>query len=84
MYQIRQFNHSVWRDVVPNEIIEQLLKNNYTLKALSVTSKSTLNIHEVNTPLDALAVRTSDNKFSNIMKIKGLKCLSMIFSISTI
>ena len=67
------------RDVVPNEIIEQLLKNNYTLKALSVTSKSTLNIHEVNTPLDALAVRTSDNKFLNIMKIKGLKCLSMDF-----
>ena len=64
---------------VPDEIIEQLLKNNYTLKALSVTSKSTLNIHEVNTPLDALAVRTSDNKFSNIMKIKGLKCLSMNF-----
>ena len=64
---------------VPNEIIEQLLKNNYTLKALSVTSKSTLNIHEVNTPLDALAVRTSDDKFSNIMKIKGLKCLYMNF-----
>ena len=67
------------RGEVPNEIIEQLLKNNYTLKALSVRSKSTLNIHEVNTPLDALAVRTSDNKFSNIMKIKGLKCLSMNF-----
>ena len=66
-------------DGVPNEIIEQLLKNNYTLKALSVRSKSTLNIHEVNTPLDALAVRTSDDKFSNIMKIKGLKCLSMNF-----
>ena len=66
-------------DKVPNEIIEQLLKNNYTLKALSVTSKSTLNIHEVNTPLDALSVSTSDNKFSNIMKIKGLKCLSINF-----
>ena len=66
-------------DEVSNEIIEQLLKNNYTLKALSVTSKSTLNIHEVNTPLDALEVRTSDDKFSNIMKIKGLKCLSMNF-----
>ena len=66
-------------DEVPNEIIEQLLKNNYTLKALSVTSKSTLNIHEVNTPLDALSVSTSDNKFSNIMKIKGLKCLSINF-----
>ena len=66
-------------DEVPNKIIEQLIKNNYTLKALSVRSKSTLNIHEVNTPLDALAVRTSDNKFSNIMKIKGLKCLSMDF-----
>ena len=64
---------------VPNEIIEQLLKNNYTLKALSVRSKSTLNIHEVNTPLDALEVRTSDDKFSNIMKIKGLKCLYMNF-----
>ena len=64
---------------VPNEIIEQLLKNNYTLKALNVTSKSTLNIHEVNTPLDALAVSTNDDKFSNIMKIKGLKCLSMNF-----
>ena len=64
---------------VPNEIIEQLLKTNYTLKALSVTSESTLNIHEVNTPLDALAVSTSDDKFSNIMKIKGLKCLSMDF-----
>ena len=66
-------------DEVPNEIIEQLLKNNYTLKALSVTSKSTLNIHEVNTPLDALAVRISDDKFSNIMEMKGLKCLSMNF-----
>ena len=66
-------------DEVPNETIEQLLKNNYTLKALSVRSKSTLNIHEVNTPIDALAVRTSDDKFSNIMKIKGLKCLSMDF-----
>ena len=66
-------------DNIPNEVIEQLLKNNYTLKALSVTSKSTLNIHEVNTPLDALAVSTSDDKFSNIMKIKGLKCLSMDF-----
>ena len=64
---------------VSNVLIEQLLKNNYTLKALNVTSKSTLNIHEVNTPLDALAVRTSDGKFSNIMKIKGLKCLSMNF-----
>ena len=64
---------------VSNELIEQLLKNNYTLKALSVTSKSTLNIHEVNTPLDALAVEASDDKFSNIMKIKGLKCLSMDF-----
>ena len=64
---------------VPNKLIEQLLKNNYTLKALSVTSKSTLNIHEVNIPLDALAVGTSDDKFSNIMKIKGLKCLSMNF-----
>ena len=64
---------------VPNEIIEQLLKNNYTLKALHVKSKSTLNIHEVNTPLDALSVSTSDDKFSNIMKIKGLKCLSMDF-----
>ena len=66
-------------DNIPNEVIEQLLKNNYTLKALSVTSKSTLNIHEVNTPLDALEVRISDDKFSNIMKIKGLKCLSMNF-----
>ena len=64
---------------LPNEIIEQLLKNNYTLKALSVRSKSILNINEVNTPLDALRVRTSDDKFSNIMKIKGLKCLSMDF-----
>ena len=64
---------------VPNEMIEQLLKNNYTLKALSVRSKSTLNIHEVNTPLDALEVEASDNKFSNIMKIKGLKYLSMNF-----
>ena len=44
-----------------------------------MTSKSTLNIHEVNTPLDALSVSTSDNKFSNIMKIKGLKCLSINF-----
>ena len=67
------------QDGVPNEVIEQLLKNNYTLKALSVTSKSTLNIHQVNTPLDALSVRTSDDKFSNIMKIKGLKCLSVYF-----
>ena len=67
------------RGEVPNEIIEQLLKNNYTLKALSVTSKSTLNIHEVNTSLDALEVRTSDDRFANIMKIKGLKCLSMDF-----
>ena len=67
------------RDEVPNEIFEQLLKNNYILKALSVTSKSTLNIHEVNTPLDALEVEASDDKFSNIMKIKGLKCLSMNF-----
>ena len=64
---------------VPNEIIEQLLKNNYTLKALSVRSKSTLNIHEVNTPLDALVVEASDDKFLNIMKIKGLKCLLMDF-----
>ena len=36
-------------------------------------------LKKVNTPLDALSVRTSDNKFSNIMKIKGLKCLSMDF-----
>ena len=65
-----------WRGEVPNEIIEQLLKNNYTLKSLHVTSKSTLNIHEVNTPLDALAI---GDRFLNITKIKGLKCLSMNF-----
>uniref|UniRef100_A0A1X7SNV0 Uncharacterized protein n=1 Tax=Amphimedon queenslandica TaxID=400682 RepID=A0A1X7SNV0_AMPQE len=69
---------------VPDGVIEQLLKDNNTLQALSLhISKlllSSLNIVEVNTPLTALEIG-EDNWSSKVMTssllphIKGLHCL---------
>uniref|UniRef100_A0A1X7T2R8 Uncharacterized protein n=1 Tax=Amphimedon queenslandica TaxID=400682 RepID=A0A1X7T2R8_AMPQE len=69
---------------LPDGVIEQLLKDNNTLQALSLTIPdkhlpSSLNIVEVNTPLTALEIRGwRSNKLmtsSLLPHIKGLQCL---------
>ena len=72
---------------LPNGVIEQLLKDNSTLQALSLDIPdellpSSLNIVEVNTPLTALEIgnETEPMKSSKLMTsllpyIKGLHCL---------
>ena len=71
--------------IPPDGVIEQLLKDNNTLQALSLKNEllpSSLNIVEVNTPLTALEIRndTEAMKSSKLMTslfpyIKGLHCL---------
>ena len=70
---------------LPDEVIEQLLKDNNTLQALSLDIPdkllpSSLNIVEVNTPLTALEIgerwRSSKLMTSSLLPhIKGLHCL---------
>ena len=65
---------------LPDGVIEQLLKDNNTLQALSLKNRllpSSLNIVEVNTPLTALEIRWSSSKLmtSLLLHIKGLHCL---------
>ena len=68
---------------LPDGVIEQLLKDNNTLQALSLNIPdgllpSSLNIVEVNTPLTALAIGWSSSKLmtsSLLPHIKGLHCL---------
>ena len=68
---------------LPDGVIEQLLKDNNTLQALSLDITyyllpSSLNIVEVNTPLTALEIGKSSSKqmiSSLLPHIKGLHCL---------
>ena len=69
---------------LPDGVIEQLLKDNNTLQALSLNIPdellpSSLNIVEVNTPLTALEIgrgwRSSELMTSLLPHIKGLHCL---------
>ena len=68
---------------LPDGVIEQLLKDNNTLQALSlyipdILIPSSLNIVEVNTPLTALEIggwRSSKLMTSLLPHIKGLHCL---------
>ena len=65
---------------VPNGVIEQLLKDNNTLQALSIMMydellPSLLNIVEVNTPLIALEIQSSKLMTSLLPHLKGLHCL---------
>ena len=67
---------------LPHEVIEQLLKDNNTLQALSLgipdeLLPSSLNIVEVNTPLTALEIGEESSKLmtSLLPHIKGLHCL---------
>uniref|UniRef100_A0A1X7T3Z2 Uncharacterized protein n=1 Tax=Amphimedon queenslandica TaxID=400682 RepID=A0A1X7T3Z2_AMPQE len=66
---------------LPDGVIEQLLKDNNTLQALSLNIPdellpSSLNIVEVNTPLTALGWSSSELMTSSLLPhIKGLHCL---------
>uniref|UniRef100_A0A1X7TG38 NACHT domain-containing protein n=1 Tax=Amphimedon queenslandica TaxID=400682 RepID=A0A1X7TG38_AMPQE len=68
---------------LPDGVIEQLLKDNNTLQALSLNIpdrllQSSLNIVEVNTPLTALEIGEESNALltsSLLPHIKGLHCL---------
>ena len=71
---------------LPDGVIEQLLKDNNTLQALSLyihdeLLPSSLNIVEVNTPLTALEIRGGEWSINELMTssllphIKGLHCL---------
>uniref|UniRef100_A0A1X7T445 Uncharacterized protein n=1 Tax=Amphimedon queenslandica TaxID=400682 RepID=A0A1X7T445_AMPQE len=68
---------------LPDGVIEQLLKDNNTLQALSLNIPydplpSSLNIVEVNTPLTALEIGRKSSKLmtsSLLPHIKGLHCL---------
>ena len=66
---------------VPDGVIEQLLKDNNTLQALSLNIPddrllpSSLNIVEVNPPLTALEVKSRKLMSSLLQHIKGLHCL---------
>ena len=67
---------------LPDGVIEQLLKDNSTLQALSLNIPdellpSSLNIVEVNTPLTALEIGWSSSKLMTLLfpHIKGLHCL---------
>ena len=66
---------------LPDGVIEQLLKDNNTLQALSLKIPdellpSSLNIVEVNTPLTALEIGKSSKLTSSLLPhIKGLHCL---------
>uniref|UniRef100_A0A1X7SQP7 Uncharacterized protein n=1 Tax=Amphimedon queenslandica TaxID=400682 RepID=A0A1X7SQP7_AMPQE len=67
---------------LPDGVIEQLLKDNNTLQALSLDIPdkllpSSLNIVEVNTPLTALEIGEKNGKLmtSFLPHIKGLHCL---------
>ena len=68
------------RPTVPDGVIEQLLKDNNTLQALSIMMydellPSSLNIVEVNTPLTALEIQSSKLMTSLLPHLKGLHCL---------
>uniref|UniRef100_A0A1X7T454 NACHT domain-containing protein n=1 Tax=Amphimedon queenslandica TaxID=400682 RepID=A0A1X7T454_AMPQE len=68
---------------LPDGVIEQLLKDNNTLQALSliISDKllpSSLNIVEVNTPLTALEIGWSKLMKSLLPHIKGLHCLLLL------
>ena len=66
---------------LPDGVIEQLLKDNNTLQALSLYIRdkllpSSLNIVEVNTPLTALEIEWSSELMTSLLPhIKGLHCL---------
>ena len=69
---------------LPDEVIEQLLKDNNTLQALSLDiydsllpSSPLLDIVEVNTPLTALEIGEKSSKLMRLLlpHIKGLHCL---------
>ena len=69
------------RDPLPNGVIEQLLRENNTLKALVLDLSndfipSSLKIAEVNTPLTALEIGEKSSKLMTLLPhIKGLHCL---------
>ena len=74
--------HNFHSPPLPDGVIEQLLRNNNTLRALSLRNEvlpSSLNIVEVNTPLNALEIvriRSSKLMTSSLLPyIKGLHCL---------
>ena len=74
--------HSLLPDPLPNGVIEQLLKENNTLKALVLDFSheflpSSLNIVEINTPLTALEIGEKSSKLMILLlpHIKGLHCL---------
>ena len=75
--------HVDYAPPLPDGVIEQLLKDNNTLQALSLIIPcyplpSSLNIVEVNTPLTALEIGWSSSKLmtlSLLPHIKGLDCL---------
>ena len=75
--------HVLFPPPLPHGVIEQLLKDNNTLQALSLNIHgkllpSSLNIVEVNTPLTALEIgwRSSELMTSSLfLHIKGLHCL---------
>ena len=75
--------HVHYAPPLPHEVIEQLLKDNNTLQALSLDIPyyllpSSLNIVELNTPLTALEIGWSSSELmtsSLLPHIKGLHCL---------
>ena len=74
--------HVLFPPPLPDGVIEQLLKDNNTLQALSLNIHgkllpSSLNIVEVNTPLTAIEIgrRSSELMTSSLLHIKGLHCL---------
>ena len=75
----------VYPPPLPDGVIEQLLKDNNTLQALSLSNEllpSSLTILEMNTPLTALEiVRSRSSKLmtsSLLPRIKGLHCLKLL------
>ena len=71
-------------DELAGEVIKQLLKSNCTLKALEVQCKTSLNVQEVSTSLQALALRSHGNEILSILKMKEMKSLVMNFPFSNV
>ena len=78
--QIHDHDNTLHPPPLPDGVIEQLLKDNNTLKALLLVIPnerlSSLNIAEVNTPLTALEIGWSSKLTTLLLPhIKGLHCL---------
>uniref|UniRef100_A0A1X7T196 NACHT domain-containing protein n=1 Tax=Amphimedon queenslandica TaxID=400682 RepID=A0A1X7T196_AMPQE len=79
--------HDSFASPLPDGVIEQLLKDNNTLQALSLNihnvRQSSLNIVDVNTPLTALEIGWSSSSklmtSSLLPHIKGLHCLILCY-----